>query len=270
MATMNLKATAALDRGRYTMDHLEAIRLSAVEKYLLNELSPEMRDEFEEHYFDCAECTTDLRATSVFIDTARHEFASNLRTVTAPVSVANIPQVVKSPRSQPLPSQTLLKKRSLVYVIFQRPAILAGALAASLLVIAYQNAWVYPHLENEVAALRAPEILPTLSLAGSNSRGGSVPSLTVHAAQPFLLAVDFPGDDRFKSFSCALQTPSGEILWNVPVTAEAARDLVTIHAPAVHGGSGRYTLVLSGNSDGKSGGSSIELARDSFDLTVRP
>jgi hypothetical protein len=251
------------------MDHLEAIRLAAVEKYLLNELSPEMRDEFEEHYFDCAECTTDLRATSVFIDTARHEFASHPEQRAFPSVVAAVPQSMKNRVPPPAP-QTYPRKQSLVYTIFQRPTILAGALAASLLVIVYQNALVYPHLERQVAELRAPEVLPTLSLAGSNSRGGTMPSLTVQAAQPFLLAVDVPVDDRFKTFSCELHAPSGAVLWRVPVTAEAAKDLVTIHAPAIRGSSGRYTLVFSGISDGKSAGSSIELARDPFDLTVRP
>ena len=39
----------------------------AVEKYLLQELAGEERDQFEEHFFDCQECATDLGATvSVF------------------------------------------------------------------------------------------------------------------------------------------------------------------------------------------------------------
>jgi Putative zinc-finger len=37
------------------MDHHQATQLTAVEKYLLDELPPELRDEFEEHYFDCQE-----------------------------------------------------------------------------------------------------------------------------------------------------------------------------------------------------------------------
>src|SRR6266404_2189817 len=38
------------------MDHKEAVRLQAAEKYVLGEFPPNLRDEYEEHFFDCAEC----------------------------------------------------------------------------------------------------------------------------------------------------------------------------------------------------------------------
>lgn len=56
------------------MDHTEAIRLQAVEKYVLGELPEAQRDEYEEHYFDCAECALDLMAAATFVDTAREVF----------------------------------------------------------------------------------------------------------------------------------------------------------------------------------------------------
>ena len=34
------------------MNHDEAIRLKAAEKYLLGELSAELRDQYEDHYLD--------------------------------------------------------------------------------------------------------------------------------------------------------------------------------------------------------------------------
>jgi len=37
------------------MDHTEALRLQAAEKYALKELSPSLMEEYEEHFFDCAE-----------------------------------------------------------------------------------------------------------------------------------------------------------------------------------------------------------------------
>ena len=59
------------------MDHHQATQLTAVEKYLLDELTPEVRDEFEEHFFDCQDCATDLRATASFMDAAKTEFRIN-------------------------------------------------------------------------------------------------------------------------------------------------------------------------------------------------
>jgi hypothetical protein len=50
------------------MEHVDAIRLKMAEAYLLNELSlPERRD-FEEHFFACQQCTSDLEAGAAFID----------------------------------------------------------------------------------------------------------------------------------------------------------------------------------------------------------
>ena len=64
------------------MDHNGAIRLQAAVKYVLGELSQAQRDEYEEHYFDCAECAVDIKALATFADTAREvlrqEKANNL------------------------------------------------------------------------------------------------------------------------------------------------------------------------------------------------
>ncbi len=53
------------------MDHNEALRLHAVEKYVLGELPPSLRDEFEEHFFECQECALDVNAAAEFVDNVR-------------------------------------------------------------------------------------------------------------------------------------------------------------------------------------------------------
>jgi len=50
------------------MDHNEALRLHAVEKYALGELPPSLRNEFEEHYFECEECAEDVKAAAEFVE----------------------------------------------------------------------------------------------------------------------------------------------------------------------------------------------------------
>src|SRR5665213_1322231 len=146
-----------------SMDHQDAIQLMAVEKYLLNELPPELRDDFEEHYFDCPECAADLRATAAFLDTTKTELKA-------------------APVSRPSPD-TGAKRR---FTLLWKPAFVVSALAASLLVIAYQNVVVYPRLAGQIAQFSTPEILPSLSLVGGNSRGSQLPSITVRSSQPFL------------------------------------------------------------------------------------
>ena len=47
------------------------MRLQAAEKYVLGELAEELREAYEEHYFDCQECATEVIATAAFVDGAR-------------------------------------------------------------------------------------------------------------------------------------------------------------------------------------------------------
>jgi len=218
------------------MDHNQATQLTAVEKYLLDELPPEVRDEFEEHFFDCQECATDLRATAGFIDAAKREFKVK------PAAVAG--------------------SKSRMVSIW--PSALAwAALAASLLVIAYQNVVVYPRFKSEIAELKAPEILPQVSLVGGNSRGGQIPVATVGSGRPFLLLLDIPTEDRFSSYTCLLYSASGSLAWRVEVSPQQARDTVSIRVPSAGQGAGEYTLTVQGNM----AGSAVDLAHYRFTLS---
>jgi len=78
------------------MDHSEAVQQMAAERYLLDELSPELRDAFEEHMFDCPECAFDLRAEAAFLSEAK---------VQLPEVIASTPT-----RSSPAPTRKAAKK----------------------------------------------------------------------------------------------------------------------------------------------------------------
>src|SRR5437660_4493919 len=43
------------------MNHDDAIKTMAAERYILEDLEPAEHDAFEEHFFDCTECTADVR-----------------------------------------------------------------------------------------------------------------------------------------------------------------------------------------------------------------
>jgi hypothetical protein len=53
------------------MCHDEAVQTLATEKYLLGELCPELRDQFEAHLFNCQKCAFDLWAATTFLGHAR-------------------------------------------------------------------------------------------------------------------------------------------------------------------------------------------------------
>ena len=227
------------------MNHQEAVRRGAVEKYLLGEMSPEEREDFEEHFFACEECAADLKAAAAFLDGAKRVFARGYGAKSAP------PVAVK-PR----------------FAWAWRPAVLAPAFSFLLAVIAYQNILVLPHLATEAKGLQKPEVLTSLSLIGANSRGGSLPPVTVAHHQPLLLLLDIPSISESSDFTCELVSPSGAVVARVPVQAEAAKDTVGIRIPAAVWDSGDYTLIVQG------GPHADQLARYRFSLiattTVSP
>ena len=205
------------------MDHQEAIRLAAVENYLLDELPPPQRHEFEEHFFECGLCAKDLRMTAEFLDLTRAEFRRG------PIG-GFVPRAVK-------PSWLEL---------LWRPMVIAPALAVLLAVIAYQNVVVYPRLGGEIAQLGRPHIVSAVSLIGGNSRGGALPAANADTSQPVLLSVDIPAAEQFPGYACVLVDSSGATVWRVPVSPEQARDTVSIAVPAGNLRPGDYTLVVQG------------------------
>ncbi|MGO9931212.1 MAG: hypothetical protein ACLPV8_05305, partial [Steroidobacteraceae bacterium] len=208
------------------MDHHEAIRRGTVERYMLGELAAPERDEFEEHFFDCQECAADLGTTAAFLDAARRELK-------------------RGPIARPAPP---VGKKS-QFAFLWRPALVAPAFALLLIVVAYQNAVVYPRFAGELAQLQNPEILASVSLIGGNSRGGELPSITITKAQPLLLSVDIPAAEHFSSYACVLIAPSGALVWRVPVSAEQAKDTVSIRVPAGNWRDGDYRLIVQGYAD---------------------
>jgi hypothetical protein len=229
------------------MKHHDAVRLSLVEKYLLDELPAELRDEFEEHYFDCQDCTIDLRATAAFLDTAKEQ----LKTFPAakPVLV---------PATRVPATRVPAKKTRTAW--FWSPAFAFSALAACLMFIAYQNFLVYPHYRGEIAQLQAPQILPSITLAGGESRGGEMQSINVRRKQPFSMLVDIPVQDRFTSYTCLLYSPTGTLVAQIAVSAQQAKDTVVVSVPAADWAQGTYSLTVQGN-EGQAAGVDLEHQR---------
>lgn len=56
------------------MEHNEASKSNAIERYILGEMSETERDSFEEHFFGCGECARDLHMTEIFRANAKAVF----------------------------------------------------------------------------------------------------------------------------------------------------------------------------------------------------
>src|SRR5215469_13758810 len=93
------------------MNHSDAVRLQAAEKYVLGELQGSLRDEYEEHYFDCAECAADLKATAAFVSMSRMAFRNEA--AVAPQTVAALALAVVTVHQSTVTIPNLQKSTSL-------------------------------------------------------------------------------------------------------------------------------------------------------------
>src|ERR1700675_4152038 len=210
-------------RRPQAMDHSEATRLMASEKYLLEELSTAEAEAFEEHLFGCDECAMDVRAGAVFLEGSKIELAG-------PAAAGRV---------------STKGRESSGWFAWLRPAFAIPAMAALLLVVGYQNLVTYPALKGALAGNKAPRILPAAALVSSATRGASPTVFAVHSGERFLLPLDIPPQSGVQSYVVELQNPAGGVEWSLPVSSELAKSTLTIGAPGVDK-SGRYKVVVMG------------------------
>ena len=205
------------------MNHNEAIQMQAAEKYILGELPTALRDEYEEHFFDCAECALDVKAAAVFADTTR--------------------EVLREEKASkdPIPGRGR-------WLRWFRPVIAVPAFAALLVVVGYQNLVSIPHWKGLAAqssqapaqampitaSATAPRVLPVFSLLGANKRGGRRPVFHAKPGVPFVLRVDITDPDPSLSshYELRLEEPSGAVHLLGTVSLEEARNSAFVEVPA--------------------------------------
>jgi hypothetical protein len=231
------------------MNHDEAIRLKAAEKYLLGELSAELRDQYEGHYFGCAACAQEVRTGAVFIDNARDVLGSG--------SVA-----VAAARAKHPPARS-----GAWWTALLRPAFAVPALALLLLVAGYQNAVTIPHLKTALSQSDVAQTLPSFSLISENSRGGAPLAISVPAGKPFSFFVDIPPKGGYASYVCEFQSESGTAELSLNISADEAKRTVQLLIPAGRLASGKHVLVVRGlDSQGKPDADKITVATYPFSL----
>ena len=143
----------------------------------------------------------------------------------------------------------------------------AGAIAAMLMVIGYQNLVEVPRLKAEVAAVSVPKLMPSVSLVNATSRADKTISVVAVPHSPLLLKVDLPTEDRFSSYEVSLYTPAGEKpSWSLPVSTEQAKNTLSIEVPATDVRVGENSLVIAGLVSGPSGSTPVEIERSHFQI----
>lgn len=228
------------------MDHSEAVRTKAAERYLLGEMPAQAREEYEEHFFGCVGCAQEVEAAAVFMDSAKEALAAS-----------GVPEISAKPR----PSTQAW------WTWFARPAFAVSAIALLLVIAGYETAYEVPHLRSALSQAVAPQTLPSLSLIGANSRGGEAPELSIPANKPFSLAIDIPPGRQFSGYACEVQTESGPVKFSVNVSEDEAKQTVQVMVPPSTLAAGKYVLVVRGY-EASQPANKVEVARFPFTLNI--
>ena len=213
------------------MDHAEAIRLQAAVKYVLGELPETLRDEYEEHYFDCGVCVIDVKALATFMDGAR--------------------ETLRQQEREESRGRVAAPSRPGLFAWF-RPAFALPAFAALLLFAGYQS-FVLISRQNDAAPSTVALASNAYSLLGANSRGGNAVTIPIRRDEGFSLTnIDIPPGTGYDSYVAQLVDASGHVLLQTRISANQAKDSVQLFVPpgkVPH--SGVCTLMVTGDPGAK-------------------
>ena len=221
------------------MDHKTAEESMAVERYLLDEFSPEEKDAFEDHFFACDECAREIKLGAAFMTHAKE----SLKKVPAAAPVV-IP--VKQAKKQ--------------WWSWLSPAFAVPAMALLLGVVVFQNLIQLPAMHQELVAMNAPAVLPSKDLKSGGSRGEGEEVVAAKSGEVFQLTIDIP-DTSNSAHIAELQSAAGQKLWTLPIAAEAPKDALALKMPGDLP-AGSYVLVVRQAGAGETN----EVSRYAFEL----
>src|SRR6266478_7118945 len=231
------------------MDHSEAVRLQAAEKYVLGELPQAIREEYEEHYFDCAECALDLKAAMVFVDTSREVLRSEKE---KSVEIDRVPE----------PGE---------WFSWIKPWVAVPTFAALLLLLGYQSFVIVPKAKEQAASGAEQILFNSYPLRGVNTAGEDGRMLSIRPGEAFLLNFDFVPTRNFDSYIAQLQDGEGHTLLQLKIAGDNANREAHLPIPARMLHPGKYILAFYGD-PGASGKirSQNDAGRLPFTVEFRP
>lgn len=220
------------------MDHLDAERMKAVERYMLGELSVSEVEDFERHFFDCPQCSEELRALTIFQE--------NVRAVFAEQDLAPMPAKVNAP-------QSAAGWRSWLSPLFFGSR--GWSAVAAALVIGIFAGYLTFSPKEDVQEVSAYPLY-------AQARGEENIISPAAGSKFYTLYLDKNWDGNYASYRAVLRDSSAAEKLTLPVApAESIHVLVPSHKLE----DGKYVLVMFG----RDGDKETELARYPFTLQVK-
>jgi hypothetical protein len=219
------------------MDHNQAVRLQAAEKYVLGSLPKEQHAEYEEHYFDCSACAEEIQATVAFMESARQV-------------------VLREKAMEPVGAERLAPAAPTTdgWFAWWRPAFAVPVLAALLLFIGYQNGVTIPRLKDASSSQMGQIISSSFQLRGSvrggNESGDAANQVRVRSGESFALNFDFTPTGMFSEYDWQLQNQAGRAVKSGHISGEKKYQAVSLNMAGGVESAGKYNLVFFGSADG--------------------
>jgi hypothetical protein len=205
------------------MDHDQAIETKFPMRYVLQELTPADRDEFEEHLADCSNCMNEVWMATAFAANAKEVFRAEGTRQIAPehapwwsrFGFGSAPQWI--------------------------PVAACVLLAAT---VGYQNLFEIRGLRAKIGRLDQPQVLTSTPIVPPSSRGSihliEVPSDASFFQLPLATDVVEPG----RQYQCELRSKSGNIIWSAPLPASPPNEPLRLLIPTSRVSKGEYIAVL--------------------------
>lgn len=224
------------------MEHNRAAETQAVERYLLGEMLPDERNDFEEHYFTCAECAQDVRAAARFRANAR-EFLRN-------------PERFSPPEEE--------RRRGFSWWSFPSMAPVAASVLL-LGVVVYQAGFQIPSLKRQAGsqALAAGAAAVTLH---DTTRGAEASKVTRIPRGAGLVSLNFDiiSDEKQPSYECTIVDASGKTMAVATVDSPKADESPSIQLRREYFPPGPYSIAVRGTSS--SGGPGRTILKYEFEI----
>jgi hypothetical protein len=218
------------------MDHNEAVRLQAAEKYLLGQLPKEQHAEYEEHYFDCVACAEEIKATVAFMESARQAGREEAMEAGGAKRLAPAAPTTGG------------------WFAWLRPAFAVPVLAALLLVIGFQNGVTIPRLKDSSSSQMGQIISSSFQLRGSvrggNESGDAANKVRVRSGESFTLNFDFTPTGTFSEYVWQLYNKAGRVVKSGHISGEKKYQAVSLNMAGGVESAGKYDLVFFGSADG--------------------
>src|ERR1017187_3100403 len=206
------------------MEHNRAVEIQAVERYLLGEMPPDEREDFEEHYFTCAECAQDVRAAARFRANAR--------------------ELLRNPEQFSPPAEE--RRRGFSWWSF--PSMAPVAVSVLLLgVVVYQTGFEIPSLKRQAGpqAIAEGAVAVTLRDTTRGAEGAKVTQIP-RGSGLVSLHFDIISDQKQPSYECTIMDASGKILAVPTIESPKGDEPAIIQLRRESFPPGRYSIAVRG------------------------